>query len=78
MSSKLAASHFAHLLYALEHRRRTDRAIEPDHVRAPLIELLGKEFRRRSVAGAAIGLNRHLRDDRQIAQRADGEQRLLY
>ena len=58
-----------------EHRRRTDAAVQPDDVGAPALELGHEGLRRRAVARVAVLLGRHLRDDRQVADRADGANR---
>ncbi len=54
----------------LEHRRRTDAAVEPDDIRSPALELGHERLRRRAVARVAIFLGRHLGNDRQVADRA--------
>ncbi len=55
----------------LEHRCRTDAAVEPDDVRPPPFELRHEGLRRSAVAGVPVFLGRHLRDDREVADRAD-------
>jgi hypothetical protein len=67
--------HRRHPLDRLEHRRRSDRAIHADHRGPPPFELGRKLLRRRAVERVAVLVGRHLGDDRQVRQRADGVER---
>ena len=49
--------------------------LETDHVRAPFVEARSEDFRRGAEDGVAVGLDRDLRDDRQVAQLAHGADR---
>ncbi len=64
-----------HPLDRLEHRRRTDRAVDADDGRAAPLELGREPLGRRAVERVAVLLGRHLRDDRQIGQRPHGVDR---
>ena len=74
---ELASGEGAHLFDCVEHDRGSDSAIETNYIGAPFVQLRSKGFRRRAKQGVAIDLNRHLRHDRQIAQRTHRSDRLM-
>src|SRR5262249_51331457 len=59
----------------VEHRRRTDRTVDPDDRRAALLERRGELLRRGAVERIAVLFGGHLRDDRQIRDAAPGVDR---
>ena len=56
---------------------RTHSAVKADNVHSKFGELLRKELGRSSKARIAIHLDRHLSDDRQVTEFADGLDRLF-
>ena len=62
-------------LDSFEHRRRSDAAVDADDVGAARDQRRRELLGRRAVEADAVLFGRHLRDDRQIAHRADGRDR---
>src|SRR6185369_3542375 len=58
----------AHLFQRRENDCWSNSAVQSDNVCAPLVESFGKQLRRGAKQRVAIGHDRHLRDDRQIAE----------
>ena len=74
-ADSLSLGHRFHAFDRLEHRRRSDGAVDADDRRAARLELRGELLGRRAVQRVAVFLGRHLRDDRQIGQRPHGVDR---
>src|SRR3954466_2618545 len=70
LRGQLHGRHLRHPLDRFEHRRRPDAAIQPNDLRAEVLERRHERFRRRPVEAVAIFFSRHLRDDRQVADAA--------
>src|SRR5215213_1660837 len=73
---KLLLRDLAHLLERAENDRWSNSAVQSNNIRAPLVEPLSKQLRRRTKHRVAVSHDRHLRDDRQIAELTHGGDRL--
>ena len=67
----------SHFLDGVEHDVRSDRAIEPDDVRASGVQSLGNGSRRVAVNGPAVVADGHLRHHGERADVPDGDDGLL-
>src|SRR5690349_7058661 len=73
---KLLLRHLAHAFERVEDDCWSNTAVQTDDVGAPVVESFSEEFGRRAKQRVAVGHDRHLRDDREVAQFADRGDRL--
>jgi hypothetical protein len=66
------ARHLGDPLDRVQHRRRSDRAVDANQVGAAPLQFGREPFRRRAVERAAVLLRAHLRHDGQVAHAPDG------
>ncbi len=75
---QLLLGDLAHLLERGENDRWSNTAVQPNHVRAPLVETFREQLRRRAKHRVAVSHDGHLRDDWQITDFAYGADGLAH